>query len=363
MLKKNIGIITHYDVHNHGAVLQLMALKKVLESENETYNAGALTFVKDLRYIEKSLQAKYNLSIKSLWVYAKYLLQKGLFKTLYNFKKYRTLNRFKSKNHLILGGYGDSNIEIAIIGSDEVFSTKGGISKEFFNIESPYQNVLSYAASFGNTTYNDLIEKQEFDYVKNGIKTISKVSVRDYNSYEILSRMDISGQIVCDPVILYGYKQEIATAKKPNIGDYILVYSYDNNMNGSEVEKIKEYAKKKNLKIVSAGFYHKWCDRNINCDPLELLGYFKYADFVITDTFHGSVMSLITNANFMVTLRDNTQKLKWLLQEYNLLDRISDKLNDIENLHLNPIDFTKVNDLIISNRENSLTWLRGAIGE
>lgn len=57
-------------------------------------------------------------------------------------------------------------------------------------------------------------------------------------------------------------------------------------------------------------------------DPVELLRYFKHAQCVVTDTFHGSVMSIITGRELAVKLRDNANKLLNLLEEYGLEDRV-----------------------------------------
>ena len=53
----------------------------------------------------------------------------------------------------------------------------------------------------------------------------------------------------------------------------------------------------------------------------ELLGWIKHASMVVTDTFHGTVMSIICNTPVVVKLRGNQNKLEFLLSEYGLLNR------------------------------------------
>ena len=354
---KKIGIITHYDVHNHGAVLQLYALVQVLREHG--FIAHALKFEKDLRYIERSLRSKYNLSIKSIPVYIRYLFNNGMSRTIYNVRKRRILETFKQDNKLIEGKYGDEKCDLIIVGSDEVFSTEAGISFEFFNINEAYDNVITYAASFGKTTKDDIERKQERFIIEPGLKSFKGISVRDKNSQEILESFGIDSQIVCDPVILYGFGRELIGCEGKE--NYMLVYSYDNNMNGEEKERIIRYARANGLTIVSAGFYHKWCDKNVNCSPIELLKVFKKAKAVVTDTFHGSVMSLITNTEFVALIRNNSQKLRWLLHEYDLENRVSRGFSDLESIFKNKIDYRKVNDVIFKNRAKSMEWLYRAI--
>ena len=72
-----IGIITHYDVHNHGAILQMNALIKVLK-KNFGIEAQALQFDKNYDFLGRELKAKYEIGIKSVGIYLKYLFDRGL---------------------------------------------------------------------------------------------------------------------------------------------------------------------------------------------------------------------------------------------------------------------------------------------
>ena len=95
-----------------------------------------------------------------------------------------------------------------------------------------------------------------------------------------------------------------------------------------EIYSIKAYAKKKGLKVISAGTYHKWCDKNINCNPLEWIEYFRNAEEVITDTFHGAVLSIITQKKALVLRRSiNGNKLTSLIEEYGLDNFLVDKID------------------------------------
>ena len=88
------------------------------------------------------------------------------------------------------------------------------------------------------------------------------------------------------------------------------------------------------------------------------MAYFKYATEVITDTFHGSVMSLITNAKFAVKTREsNHLKLSNLLKEYGIENRIFTNWENIERTMLPDIDYGKVNMEISRRRAESMKHL------
>ena len=353
---KKFGIITHYDVHNHGALLQLTALIRVLKARG--IEAKALQFDKNYDFMGRGLKAKYDISIKSFGIYFKYLKEKGVGCTRYNYNKRRTLNKYKASENLIGSYYSESPLlDGVIVGSDEVFALHTGPTPVFFGHCLPSDNIFAYAGSFGPTTLEDINRLHSGAFVRSGIENMKYVTVRDANSASIVQNLTGNRpQIVVDPVILYGYKDEISKLPTPQYKDYLLVYAYDNRMNSpEEVEAICKYAKSRGLKTLSPGFYHEWCDYNINVDPITLLAYFKNAQEVVTDTFHGSVMSLITGAKFAVKTRDsNHLKLRNLLQEYGLESRIFQKWSDIASTMLPSIDYDRVNKEISIRRDESM---------
>lgn len=356
------GIITHYDVHNHGALLQLNALVQILSLQKIT--AYALQFDKNYDFLGVDLKNKYNISIKSVTFYLNYLKEQGLKKTLFNIKKKKILELFKQQQHLIGDYYTNENdLNATVIGSDEVFALHTGPTPIFFGHARTCDFAFSYAGSFGPTNLEDIKKMHCLPFVTSGLKSLNGISVRDNNSARIVE--ELTGKkpiLVCDPVILYGYKKELSQDYPVNLPPYILVYAYDKNMNQpKEIEAIQEFAKSHQLKIVSAGFYHKWCDYNINTDPINLLHYFANAQYVITDTFHGSVMSIITNKQMAVITRNNSNKLYNLLQEYGLTDRITDNELKFDKIFCHMVDFDKVNKEIESRRAQSMSFLSDMI--
>lgn len=353
-----VGIITHYDVHNHGALLQLNALCKVLEELG--YEAAALQFDKNYDFLGIDSKKKYNITLRSIPFYLKYLLQNGLRRTLYNVQKKRLLDRFKAQEQII-GEYYTSykSLNAVVVGSDEVFALHTGPTPVLWGYALPSENIFSYAGCFGPTTEKDIIEKHCEAFVKAGLDSMKALSVRDKNSYEIIKALIGKESVrVCDPVLLYGYQKELNTIPRVHGKPYLLVYAYDNNMNDEkEVAIIKKYAKETGLRVVSAGFYHDWCDININTDPVTLLSYFRDAQYVVTDTFHGAVMSILTNSEFVVKIRGNANKLGNLLEEYLLTDRIITESDSLKSILSRKIQWGLVNDEIRNRREFSRKFI------
>ncbi|WP_300106726.1 polysaccharide pyruvyl transferase family protein [uncultured Alistipes sp.] len=358
------GIITHYDVHNHGAILQLNALKEFLSGKG--IEAQALQFDKNYDFMGVELKAKYNISLKSIGIYTRYLWNEGPAKTLFNYRKRNILNEFK-RTHRLIGPYYSKagQMDATVIGSDEVFALHTGPTPCLFGHACPGRNVFAYAGSFGPTTFEEIEKRNCIPFVKSGLENMTGISVRDQNSFSIVSRLLRQDPVlVCDPVLLYGYEKERASFKnkKIDLPPYLLVYAYDNRMNDKEeIAAIRKYANDNGLKIVSVGFYHAWCDQNINIDPIELLNYFACASAIVTDTFHGVIMSILNHGNFAVILRDNKNKLFHLLSEYKLTDRIVPDLSGLTSILSKGIDYNQVDGILQERRSVSASYLDSMI--
>ena len=357
------GIITHYAVHNHGASLQLNALIKVLKKDFNI-EAQALRFETNYDFADKSVKEKHQISIKSVGYFVNYIRERGLKLFLFNIKKKQLFSRFNAQENLI----GESSktsapLDGVIIGSDEVFSLFAGPTPEFFGYNLPSKKVFAYAGCFGPTTIEDVKRVHCEDFVRNGLNSMMGLSMRDQNSIAIAKEYTgRDAELVVDPVILYGYKEELSRLTDPGLPKYLLVYAYESRLNDpKEYQAILDYAHSKGMIVVCPGFYHQWADKNINTDPEELLRYFKYAECVVTDTFHGCVLSLITGREMAVRLRDNTNKLLNLMKEYGIDDRGIDDRWDLNTIFNKRVDWDFVNDQIDKRRAESKDYLKRMI--
>ena len=352
-----VGILTYYGVFNHGAVLQANALKTVVNAMG--HDCEFLTFNRNYDYLPQGQDKKYNISLKSVSLYMKYLLNKGVANTLYNFRKHKVLAFYRSENIPLGQRYTDFDGDMVLIGSDEVFSLEIGINPFFYGHGLKTPSVASYAGCFGPTTLENIRSLHMEQLIGSGLTQMKAISVRDRNSAEIAEKLTGGRDVcvTCDPVILYGYHKE-QMEYVPGEKRYIILYSYENNFNKpEEISAVRSYAQKHDLKVYAAAYYHKWCDRNIQATPTELLGWIRNADLVVTDTFHGSVLSIICGTPLAVKIRGNGNKLGFLMDEYDLSDRIIDKIENFENVAERAVDFDAVNQRIVERRKASMRYL------
>lgn len=356
-----IGILTHYNVINNGATLQMYALKTWLEEKG--HNVFILTYKKNFDYSDDAAK-KYNLSLKNLfYIFKSYFIKGSPSLFLFKVKKQKKYKRFIRKNFHFLDY--TQPLDLAIVGSDEVFSLEVGCNRMMYGHGVNAKKIVSYAPSFGQTDINVIKNRKCEEIISSGLNKFTLISSRDLKTKEtIFSLTGLDSHIVCDPVILYDFS---TTRKKikPIKDKYLLLYSYDKNMNAfEEVEAIKLYARNKGLKVVSAGTYHKWCDKNINCDPLEWIEYFRNAEEVITDTFHGTVLSIITQKKALILRRSiNSNKLTSLVNEYDLNCFLVNKidLRSLNSFSKLSYDADKVLKLVKEKRLNGEMFLDKAL--
>ena len=222
-----------------------------------------------------------------------------------------------------------------------------------------YSKIVSYAASFGSTRYEDLVDTGIAHEIKTMLSRFAAISVRDENSAHIVRQLlGYSPEIHMDPVLMYDFTQEIAEYTTYE-RDYIILYAYTGRLSREEENYIKKFAKRHNKRIICVGHYSNIADKNIICNPLYVFSYFKNADYVITDTFHGTVFSIKMNTKFCTLIRDsNRNKLEALLNKLDKLDRKVEKLEDIERLYNTEVDFYKTNQIVEQERKKTTLYLK-----
>lgn len=358
MYEKNIGIMSMQRIINYGSFLQAYGLRSLVEEISKS----------KVRFIDYRFGV--DLSDGSLKNNASIIHRAINNRTPLNYiQKKRYFKKVESelvKNLREIGvdqkNYED-NVSNLIIGSDEVFNCTQpypvGYSKQLFGDDYMNSSVISYAASFGNTSYDALkirgIDKEIAEFLLH----FKAISVRDQNSYDIVNKLTgIEPLIHMDPVLMYDFNDEIKNYQV-TIKNYIIVYAYAGRLSTSEEKYIKKFAKQNNKKIISIGHYSNIADENIICHPLYVFSYFENADYVITDTFHGTVFSIKMNTKFCTLIRDsNKNKLEALLRKFRRIDRKVEKPEDIELLYNVEIDFMETNSIIENERIRTITYLK-----
>lgn len=314
---KKVGIITVTGGLNLGNSLQNYALQKFLSDMNiDSYTI---------------LDKKYCLSKPFMWkTFLKYNFFKRLIALTFNLRGYRdTLldGLRRQENYLLFNKNikfaesffeGDTFIkkeeyDFFIVGSDQVWNPNFKILDKMFLNFTDSQKKISYAASMG---CENLTKKQKLLF-RNKLKDFKAISVRENKAKDLLKEVlpQKHIEVLVDPTLLLSSEKWKIVEKKPNWEvpkNYILTY-FLGDISDELRSLIKRFLVDKNLKIINI------LDKNNNdwykIGPSEFLYLVRNADYVITDSFHGTVFSIIMKKQFMVIKRK-------LGKEGNMISRI-----------------------------------------
>ena len=357
-----VGILTHYQVESHGACLQHYALTQYLR--NKGHDVYTLSYHKNMDFADKDSQKKFNVGLKSIPFYLKeYLFKYGPLFFLVMSRKHKLLVDFNKKYFKYLP-YGVADVETAIVGSDEVWSLQLGANMMMYGHAVAANKVIAYAPSFGQTDIKNISNHHCLPLITSGLNSFSSLSARDLTSVQIVKELTgRDAELVCDPVLLYGFDKELSQYKPKTTKKYVVVYGYNSNMNEPErVSAIKSYAKKIGAKVYSVGAYHKWCDKQVACDPIELIYWCKGAEAVFTDTFHGTISAFLAETPMAVYVRStNNVKLDHLLQLLGIEDRKVSIDSKTEEIIKKPIDFEILKNEFEPTRLASARYLEEAL--
>lgn len=366
-----VGILSMQRIKNYGSFLQAYGLKKIIEELGHEVQFVDY-HVEDpvIQENNKNKNDKISKALKTLEGDAPFIqkIQYIMHKKNFGKKYYSLLGLTEKPNYT-------PELDTLVIGSDEVFnciqSNKNvGYSTELFGKNNRAKKVITYAASFGNTTINKLEKYEKKQEIANLLLKMDAISVRDNNSGKIVETL--TGKEVnynLDPVLIYDYINKCDEISNININvneKFIIVYAYSNRISNEESKFIRDYANKNNLKVYAIGGAQKCADKFIDCSPFEVLGYFKKAELVITDTFHGSIFSIITHRKFVTLVRKsigdkygNEEKLTDLLNRVGLESRMIYDVNEIEKAVKEEVDWKNTDERIKNSRQNALNYLEG----
>lgn len=363
-----IGILSMQRIKNYGSFLQAYGLKKIIEElGHEVQFVDYHVEAPVIQYKNKNKNDKISKALKTLEGDAPFIqkIQYIIHKKNFGKKYYSLLGLTKEPNYT-------PELDTLVIGSDEVFnciqSNKNvGYSTELFGKDNRAKKVITYAASFGNTTINKLEKYEKKQEIADLLSKMNAISVRDNNSGKIVETL--TGKEVnynLDPVLIYDYINKCDEIPDININEkFMIVYAYSNRISNEESKFIRDYANKNNLKVYAIGGAQKCADKFIDCSPFEVLGYFKKAELVITDTFHGSIFSIINHRDFLTLVRKsvgdkygNEEKLTDLLNRIGLENRMVYDIKDMKDTLKNNSDWIYVNNIIKISQESTINYLK-----
>lgn len=352
-----IGILTLPLCTNYGGILQAYALQTVLERMGH-----------DVLVIDKTPENPTLPLWKKIIVYPKRFLNKLLGKgdNIVFLENYlvknrdivrQNTNRFIDRHihRLVLNSYSelstDNRFDAIIVGSDQVWRPiyfgENKIEDAFLDFAKNLNiRRIAYAPSFGVDVW-EYTSKQTC-HCKELLQKFDMVSVREKSGMKLCHDfLDCDAQWVLDPTMLLvekDYMQLFKSSKTPKSKGTLLNYILDDTPAKSSI--IKQVADDKGLIPFRVGSktenIHAPLEERIQPPLEEWLRGFYDAEFVVTDSFHACVFSILFKKQFVVAANKQRgiSRIKSLLEYFNLENRIVEKPSDLDSMSI--IDYDSV---------------------
>ena len=359
----NIYTVT-YLINNYGSILQAYALQKRLRE------LGGNPVI-----IRKEAPGKGSF-IYSLWAILRPQKHYSLFQRI---KKEKQKKKFYIKNskishfintYLSVTDINDierfkrnvSESDVFLAGSDQIWNVLNSTLSSWYSLQwMDSKKKYSYAASIGLDKLTELQNKLYFD----GLAEFQTISLRESQAVKLLTPL-FKGKNVrqdLDPTLLFDGSfwrkmESERLIKEP----YVFVYMLRPDMN--VIELAKQVAKKKGNKVIYTGLYSdKMSGVTTICDAgvEEFLSYIDNAEAVITNSFHGTVFSVLFNKPFLsVKLETTSSRVESFLSMTGLESRLVEA--PCPRNSIPEVDYERVEHILELERKKSLDYLAKICG-
>lgn len=351
-----IGIITFHKSYNYGSVLQAFALVQYLTKLGHEAKIIDFTYLDDFR--------QYHLfRSKTRFVVDLYRLKN-------NYKRKINFERFQ-KNYLNLTSqsYRDgqnmddlnNDFDGFICGSDQIWNiecTRRVVPEFFLSFAKDEKLKIAYAPSVANESFKGnqkLLEKYigRLDYVSVREKSTINL-VQPYTSNKVIDTLD--------PTLLLNKNDYRKIEQKSKYAQEKYIFFYQLEDNNDLIQWVNDLSKNKNLRVVY--IYRKKLRKLKNAvyaygiSPNEFLYLVDHAEYVVTNSFHATVFSILFEKKFCTfKTRGSSSRMVDLLKMLGLPNRIYSGNFNIDN----DIDYKLAIQKLEKSRKGSIQFLTEAL--
>ena len=385
-----IGIITYHFPYNCGAALQCFALQTKLEELGHEvcvinyrpwYHQNRYTPLKNPFYFaNKRFHDPADNILKRCW----HAID-GFLRTIHSWKRYPEVSLKEKKFRGFVKRYlketkvyrslkqlqkNPPDCEMYISGSDQLWNCgiTGGVfdSAYFLNFGSDDVGRMSYSVG---ADFSKLQEPEKV--LRDLVKKFDVISLREEKFMPAVEKAvdgKIPTHIDVDPTLLLNVENyckhmpDLPEEKEP----YILTYTMTGETQKQIYNGARILSEKLGMKVIDvSGDPNKMNQKvkdNRLCGPDELLWYVKHAEYVVTNSFHGTVFSVLFQKKFVTIPHAQTgNRVTELLDKLGLSNRYKRVTTEAVEEITNDIDYTAVTEKLNALRSNSAEFLRSSI--
>lgn len=389
-----VGIVSCYFHHNYGSMLQAYATQKIIEKLGE--DAVTIACYAPITYMTKSKWIYYMGKLSNIDIIKTKIRQvkskKKMFKhhdiingihtrdekfEQFGHEKFNLSNINKSRDDL--KNFTES-CDAVIVGSDMLWHPIN-VEHDYFTLSFVPDNIkkISYATSFGTTKIPKRQYKKYFEF----LNRFSAISVREKSGIDVCKKLGLTTdvRVVLDPTLLFtGEEWSEIQKEEPIIKDkYILCYFL--GINGEHRKFAKQLQKITGYKIVALKYLDEFVESDLNfgditpfdIGPVEFINLIKNAQYVCTDSFHGTCFSVLNHKNFFVMNRfseSNSQSTNTRIDSLLALVGLEDRRiahefteEEIRDILRCKISYSFVDERLNLERKKSIQYLKDALGK
>lgn len=364
---KRCGIVTFHHSHNYGSVLQSYALAKVIQSlgvdaEIIDFRHPCTTYMYEWKGWSPYRKWRGNI---------KYYISRGVFK--WGKKRQEAFIHFIENKLPLSPRITDRNdipdiYDVLVCGSDQIWNYKAsGLADPIYFLDFAYgRPKFSYAASSGGTPFAEKCHDRMLNYLRD----FMSIGVREqYMKKYICKEFSLNAVVNPDPTLFLSYNNWKAIEEVyHNLPEcYVLVYTLEYRYQClSFANKVAKELKLPLVHIIAnvdiniKRLLKKTSDYPLSdVSPGQFLWLFRHATYVVTNTFHGNVFSIIFQRNFITWYPSHLDSR--ILTLHNMLewstDRMCYTINDFRNIQ-KEIDYTDVEEKIERFKQEGLDFLK-----
>ncbi|WP_029200391.1 polysaccharide pyruvyl transferase family protein [Oribacterium sp. NK2B42] len=382
---KKAGLCVRYDCDNFGSMLQILATQKAIRAIGWDYEI--------IRY-DKRTPLFYISNVTRL--FNPYFM-KGKIETFEKNRKLKGFPEVQKENSIrnkwiadyrrayigpyspVYKGYanlvkGAEEYDAMVVGSDQLW-TPAGIKSKFYNLlfAPDYLKKVSFATSFGVGEIPASQKKMTTQY----LQRIEHISVRETRGAEIVK--ELTGRdatVALDPTLLYTRDEWREIFPEKRIIDEPYIFAYFLGSNEEHREAVEQLKKESGLKVVTIPFMDVFVERDLTfgdqrlfeVGPIEFLNLIRGAEYICTDSFHGSVFSILNHKQFMTFDRTNSSdkqtrnsRIDSLFGLLGLEKRRYRSGVTLKNVIDQSIDFDTVDQKLAELRQETVGFLNNAL--
>lgn len=368
----DIGIITFHCADNFGAILQVYALQQSLlklekYSEIIDFRPEYLTMRYDTNRNWKKLineigiQKSINILLDILKNHNSIKERMKAFKKFRNEKLILSNDTYYTNEELIKN---PPNFKYYITGSDQIwnpqFFTKIGNSY-FLDFANEQSTKISYAASLAINVDSSLKE-----FFQNHLERFDFISIRESEHLDFIQNTTQKPvAVTLDPTLLLDSSDWDKISKEPNIQDkYILVY--DLIVDEELIKITNRLVNEKDYKVISysdSKLYKNYIKSFKYDGPSEFIGYIKKAEIILTNSFHGTVFSIIYNKPFYtIPHKTRGSRMVDLLTTLCLENRLVNSNEELSEIYYN-LEYKQALNHLDKLKSDSLNFLKIALSK